>query len=174
MFSKARSVAEVRFGSLGQHIIVRRYSFFKHFHILDHHAIISNADGTRVIHFWSPTYTDPFLVRESSLRDMLGNGRLEDIRVVPQTSALTSNEIVARARSQLGRNNYNLFGDNCETFANWCVTGNATSDQVQKIGMRLMLFRNALLKEAGQRLVRFSTSVQQKYPEFPTMRLTET
>ena len=42
-------------------------------------------------------------------------------------------EIVHRAESCLGEDDYNLFFNNCEHFACWCVTGKARSEQVQEI-----------------------------------------
>ncbi|OPY55808.1 MAG: NC domain protein [Pelotomaculum sp. PtaU1.Bin035] len=41
-------------------------------------------------------------------------------------------EIVARARSRVGEDGYSVWGNNCEHFAEWCVTGNHESKQVEK------------------------------------------
>lgn len=40
-------------------------------------------------------------------------------------------EVARRAYSRLGENNYNLIFNNCEHFANWCVTDEEKSDQVK-------------------------------------------
>ncbi|BAY38278.1 hypothetical protein NIES2111_26240 [Nostoc sp. NIES-2111] len=37
---------------------------------------------------------------------------------------------IRRAISQLGKADYNLFGNNCEHFAHWCKTGKKISSQV--------------------------------------------
>ncbi len=42
-------------------------------------------------------------------------------------------ETVQRAHSRLGEDEYNLASNNCEHFANWCVTGEEYSTQVQKV-----------------------------------------
>ncbi len=41
--------------------------------------------------------------------------------------------IVARARSRLGERNFNLWLNNCEHFASWCVTGISSSEQILAI-----------------------------------------
>lgn len=48
-------------------------------------------------------------------------------------------QIVARAEGRRGENNYSLPFNNCEHFANWCVTGNAYSDQVREIALTAVL-----------------------------------
>ncbi len=50
-----------------------------------------------------------------------------------QSSRPFSNaEIVARARSRLGENMYDILRNNCEHFCEWCVTGRKRSRQVHK------------------------------------------
>jgi hypothetical protein len=41
--------------------------------------------------------------------------------------------VVARATSMLGRSGYDLFSNNCEHFATWCVAGEHSSAQVEAI-----------------------------------------
>jgi hypothetical protein len=41
-------------------------------------------------------------------------------------------EIVRRARSRLGENDYRLLSNNCEHFCNWCVSGVSRSAQVER------------------------------------------
>lgn len=53
-------------------------------------------------------------------------------------------QIVARAEGRRGENNYSLPFNNCEHFANWCVTGNAYSDQVREIALTAVLGAAAL------------------------------
>jgi hypothetical protein len=50
----------------------------------------------------------------------------------------TPEEIVARARAQIGRRDYNLWGSNCEHFATWCHTDRASSEQVHAHGKSLL------------------------------------
>lgn len=44
----------------------------------------------------------------------------------------STQEIVDRARSRIGEDNYSLIFNNCEHFANWCVTGQSKSYQVRE------------------------------------------
>jgi hypothetical protein len=41
-------------------------------------------------------------------------------------------EIVRRARSRLGENNYRLLTNNCEHFCNWCISGVSRSAQLER------------------------------------------
>jgi hypothetical protein len=47
-------------------------------------------------------------------------------------SAYSPEEIVRRARSRLGENDYRLLTNNCEHFCNWCLNGVSHSAQVQR------------------------------------------
>ena len=55
------------------------------------------------------------------------------VRIVEHsTSAYPPDEIVRRARSRLGENDYRLLTNNCEHFCNWCLSGVIHSAQVQR------------------------------------------
>jgi Lecithin retinol acyltransferase len=41
-------------------------------------------------------------------------------------------EIVLRARSRLGENEYHALRNNCEHFCNWCISGRSRSPQVER------------------------------------------
>jgi len=47
-------------------------------------------------------------------------------------SQYSPEEIVRRARSRLGENDYRLLTNNCEHFCNWCVSGISRSTQVER------------------------------------------
>jgi hypothetical protein len=47
-------------------------------------------------------------------------------------SPYSPEEIVLRARSRLGENDYRLLTNNCEHFCNWCLNGVSHSAQVQR------------------------------------------
>jgi hypothetical protein len=54
------------------------------------------------------------------------------IRVVEHPkSPYSPAEIIQRARSRLGENDYRLLTNNCEHFCNWCLNGFSHSEQVQ-------------------------------------------
>jgi HRAS-like suppressor 3 len=64
---------------------------------------------------------------------LLQFGRGNAVRTVEHiTTAYSSEEIVRRARSRLGENDYRLLTNNCEHFCNWRVNGVSRSAQVQQ------------------------------------------
>ena len=55
------------------------------------------------------------------------------VRIVEHgKSPYSPEEIVRRARSRLGENEYRLLTNNCEHFCNWCLNGVSHSAQVQR------------------------------------------
>ena len=55
------------------------------------------------------------------------------VRVVHHSrSVFSPEEIVRRARSRLGENDYRLLSNNCEHFCNWCLDGVSHSAQVER------------------------------------------
>ena len=48
-------------------------------------------------------------------------------------SKYSPQEIVRRARSRLGENDYQVLRNNCEHFCNWCVSGRSHSTQVESL-----------------------------------------
>ena len=46
-------------------------------------------------------------------------------------STYSPQEIVMRARSRLGENEYHVLRNNCEHFCNWCLTGRSSSIQIE-------------------------------------------
>ena len=53
------------------------------------------------------------------------------------TPAFSWEEIIKRARSRLGENRYSLMSNNCEHFAEWCISGKARSVQIETFIQRL-------------------------------------
>ena len=54
-------------------------------------------------------------------------------RLVNTPTIYRSDEIVERALSRLGEQEYSLLSNNCEHFVNWCRTGHAESRQVNRV-----------------------------------------
>jgi hypothetical protein len=55
------------------------------------------------------------------------------VRIVDHPRSVYSpEEIVRRARSRLGENDYRLLTNNCEHFCNWCLSGVSHSAQVDR------------------------------------------
>lgn len=105
---------------IGAHLTTPRRGY-------QHHGIYAGAG--RVIHyagFGRLMHRGP--VEEVSLDDFTrGQGLTVRNRVAP-TFAGTA--CVERARSRLGENCYRLLSNNCEHFAEWCITGSSRSRQV--------------------------------------------
>ena len=49
-----------------------------------------------------------------------------------ERSMYSPQEIVRRARSRIGENDYRLLTNNCEHFCNWCRSGVSRSQQVER------------------------------------------
>jgi hypothetical protein len=59
--------------------------------------------------------------------------------------AYSPEEIVRRARSRLGENDYRLLTNNCEHFCNWCLSGVSRSAQVARpFGLPFRVLLSAL------------------------------
>jgi hypothetical protein len=151
-------------GSLGQHLRVKRYGVGRSFHLYDHHAIISNVEGTRCVQFTSLNWWAPLKVQETDIDIFLWGAKREDVEVVWQSTNYAPMQIVERARSQLGHRGYQFFGDNCEAFANWCVTGRATSDQALKLSESLRSLHARLATDVSKRLQLLSARAIALYP----------
>jgi hypothetical protein len=114
---------------LGAHLFTSRRGY-------SHHGVYVGRG--RVVHYsglsrrWQ---SGP--VEEVSLSRFI-NGR--PLRIVDHPEAKYSpEEIVRRARSRLGENDYRLLTNNCEHFCNWCLSGVSRSAQVeQRLPLRML------------------------------------
>lgn len=105
--------------ALGDHIFVRRIGY-------THHGV-EVADGL-VIHFTgTPGSKRDAAIRREPLETFAAGGVIE---VKQYDARLDPAESVERAKSKLGQSGYNLYANNCEHFARWCVTGDHRSAQV--------------------------------------------
>ena len=107
----------------GDQIYVYR-NFFQLDGLYKHHGI-DYGDGT-VIHYRKPSE----IIEQTSMATFSRGNPIylveyhEKFRFLPDVT-------VERAESRLGENKYNLLFNNCEHFANWCVTGISHSQQVK-------------------------------------------
>jgi len=62
------------------------------------------------------------------MREFLNGGKPE---VVRYAKCLPPDEVVERAMSRIGEEEYDLVFNNCEHFARWCKTGDRKSEQVK-------------------------------------------
>lgn len=106
---------------LGAHLTSPRWGYL-------HHGIY--AGQGRVIHYAG--FNRPFqrgpveevpLERFTRGRPLRGNSW-----VAP---AFAGEAAVARARARLGERRYRLWSNNCEHFAQWCISGSSRSTQVE-------------------------------------------
>jgi len=94
---------------------------------LYHHHGIATSDGF-VVHFGRGIFDIQNAVVEEVALDVFCQDK--PIRLVDSTASFSSDEIVTRARSRIGKRDYDLFENNCEHFANWCRSGQNESHQV--------------------------------------------
>lgn len=106
----------------GQHLVVSRGAY-------THHGI-GDADGG-VIHYSGLAdglQSGP--ICRVSLSDFAA-GRDFNVLLYPDRRYSLS-EAIRRAESRLGENGYSIWGNNCEHFVLWCITGNHNSKQVNR------------------------------------------
>ena len=75
------------------------------------------------------------IIHETTLEKFLDGRALKIDRNAEKM--FSDEEIVLRARSRLGEEEYDLLNNNCEHFARWSVTGNSVSFQVENLPQRL-------------------------------------
>lgn len=120
--------------ALGAHLVTPRLGYV-------HHGVY--VGGGTVVHYGGFVYhwrRGP--VEETSLT-RFAQGRPIWLRPSGPNSR-DCEEIVRRARSRLGENQYRLLSNNCEHFSEWCVNGVHHSPQVDRLRGRLQLVTRAL------------------------------
>ncbi len=104
----------------GDHLVVSRGSY-------THHGIYE-GDGT-VIHFVGLRASkDLAIVRRDTL-EAFADGAAIEVHPYNGARCFPPDEIVRRARSQLGKRGYHVLNNNCEVLARWAVTNDAHSEQ---------------------------------------------
>lgn len=95
-----------------------------------HHGI-DLGDG-RVIHYTGePGRKADACIAITSFSDFSAG---DPVEVVEYGTCDEAEVVVARAMQRLGESSYNVVTNNCEHFARWCKTGQATSKQVRDKG----------------------------------------
>ena len=108
-----------------------------------HHAIVKHVDEERgeiktIEYIRTPS--GKFQVMEKT-------HRFQEVTVYLMLHGSFDRDLVlSRAQSKIGEEQYNLFTNNCEHFAMWCITGRSSCDQISK-GLEMVN------EEVGQRLV---------------------
>jgi hypothetical protein len=104
----------------GDHLRVYRGGYW-------HHGI--DCGNYRVIHYTARDGTKAGASIQETTQSLFALDGV--VEIVPYAQRGAPDAILARARSRLGENAYNVVLNNCEHFARWCVTGEAESDQVR-------------------------------------------
>jgi len=106
--------------AFGDHIYVERGLY-------THHGV--DMGDSWVIHFSSADGTkSDASIRWARIEDFAGDAT---VRVQAYGTRFDAGQAAERARSMLGQSGYDLFSNNCEHFATWCVAGEHSSAQVE-------------------------------------------
>ncbi|MGN5477795.1 lecithin retinol acyltransferase family protein [Cupriavidus basilensis] len=118
----------------GTHLVVHHFGY-------QHHGIYV-GEG-RVVHYSGfSTFLSHGPVQECSISSFT-TGHKVSLKLTSQ-DALSPDQVVARARSRLGEDEYSLLTNNCEHFCEWCVHGVSRSAQVEVIASPLRSFLRPL------------------------------
>jgi hypothetical protein len=71
--------------------------------------------------------------------------------VLEEAAEFSADEIIDRALSRRGEDNYCLFSNNCEHFVRWCRTGRASSHQVRRAFRRTAAVAAKLIARRSHR-----------------------
>ena len=112
--------------SIGSHIKVSR-GFYTH------HGIYCGDDT--VIHYSGMSNGgSKGGITETSLEEFLGDApSCQIVHYADSDIKYSRSEVIQRAYSRIGEDDYNLIFNNCEGFACWCITGKNESRQVQTV-----------------------------------------
>lgn len=113
---------------IGDHLVVDRK-------IYTHHGIYV-GEG-KVIHYsGSPNNLKNAIVEQTTIEDfakmeIAGKSFTFDLVIKDESyKKFSREEVVKRAKKRIGEKEYNLVTNNCETFCNWCISGQNVSNQV--------------------------------------------
>jgi hypothetical protein len=108
----------------GDHIAVDRGSY-------THHGIYYASN--RVFHYWGHKKNQSDAAITTTSLKVFAGGRVPYLvrSPVAEGGARKVKFVLARATLKLGEKKYGLLGNNCEHYAAWCLSGRASSTQVQ-------------------------------------------
>jgi hypothetical protein len=93
------------------------------------------------------------------------------VRIIENSeSKYSPQEIVRRARSRLGENDYQVLRNNCEHFCNWCISGRSHSTQVESTlasTLRALVIAIDCVKRLAVMLGKLSTTAGRVVPTAP-------
>jgi hypothetical protein len=106
----------------GAHIYVER-------DLYSHHGI-DCGDGTVIDFAGQGGGKNTAIIRRVTLAEFAQGA---PVRTRTYGKCYSPEVVVARAASMIGRSGYDLFSNNCEHFATWCVAGEHSSAQVEAV-----------------------------------------
>jgi hypothetical protein len=107
--------------AIGTHLVTSRRGYTHHGIYVGRGMVVHYAGLSRFLR------SGP--IEEVTIR-RFSTGRT--VRIARYTESIFSpNEIVQRARSRIGENQYHVLRNNCEHFCHWCMTGRSRSRQVE-------------------------------------------
>ncbi len=120
---------------IGAHLTSPRWGYA-------HHGLYAGAG--RVIHYAGlHGMFQSGLIEEVALEYFaLGNAVQVRAWVAPKFSGEAA---IERARARLGENRYSFWDNNCEHFAQWCISGTSRSEQVDSFSAWLRKVLNRLM-----------------------------
>ena len=105
----------------GTHLVTSRRGYMHHGIYVGRGMVVHYAGLSRFLH------SGPV---EEVTMSRFSMGRA--VRIIEHSESKHSpQEIVLRARSRLGENEYHVLRNNCEHFCNWCLTGCSRSTQAE-------------------------------------------
>jgi hypothetical protein len=120
--------------AIGAHLVAPRVEFGKH-RLYDHHGIYVGEN--KVIHYSGMAeMLKKGPIQETTLEEFIGvHSCAIERHLNPKYPGVAA---VQRAKARLTKSadeKYNLLGNNCEHFVNWCIEGDSVSFQVERVGL---------------------------------------
>ncbi|MGF1494555.1 MAG: lecithin retinol acyltransferase family protein [Microcoleaceae cyanobacterium] len=140
---------------IGRHLFIRRGLY-------SHHGIYVGND--RIIHYGEEQSSLMPQICKTNFIEFC-SGQEVFVRVY-FGNFFSCEEIVARANSRLGEDEYNLQFNNCEHFASWCITGKSDCQQEDAIRRPIV----GLPRAIGRTTLGWAFSVKDRYCDFKMKR----
>ncbi|WP_052356704.1 lecithin retinol acyltransferase family protein [[Clostridium] dakarense] len=123
-------------------IIYVNHLLYKHFGIYLSDDCIIHYDGKQ-----DDLLLRKMCVRVTDIERFLNGKKTYKVKNI-KNERYSPDEIVKRAKNEIGLQNFNIILNNCEHFANWCKTGNRKSNQVNLVlGAVFLYLLNDCYKE---------------------------
>ena len=119
----------------------------------NHHGIY--IGNNEVIHYTDESFNPlDAIIKKTSLKKFIGKSKKNTLIIIKYgdtnnnsvygSAPFDSITVINRAYSRLGEQEYDLFKNNCEHFANYCNVGNSESGQINTIKTTLVEIRKGL------------------------------